>query len=192
MNSDRALQQAYQWIDQNRKMFRRQIWGPIVCEVTTDDKETSNCLEQHVRNNILKSFVVECIEDYNLLYREVREKSRIPVNIQVVDQGRLNTVRRKYSDNKMQVLRKEHGVKGYLDECFSAPDPILQALRNTSNVHNVLMGNELTTDSLNRKKLMNFLNQKENGQGLQASCIFSTDRGQIFKVSTTHYTYTLI
>lgn len=182
MGGDRALGEAYDWINKNRKMFRRPVWGPIVCEITTEDAATSNCLEQHVRNNILKSFVVECMEDYNLLYREVREKSKIPVNIQVVMHGKLDGINRRYSEGKMQVLKRDHGVQGYLDECFTAPDPILQALRNTSNVHSVLIGNDKTTDSLNNRSLMNYLNQRENGDGLQASCLFATDRGRTFKV----------
>jgi hypothetical protein len=163
-------------------MFRRQVWGPVVCEITTQDVATSNCLEQHVRNAVLKSFVVECQEDYNLLYREVREKSNIPINIQVVHQGKSNPVERRYSDSKMEVLRREHGVKGYLDEVFTAPDAIMQALRNTSNVQSVLIGDDQTTTSLNRKGLMTYLNQREGSRKLQASCIFATDGQKTFKV----------
>ncbi len=143
----------------------------------------SNCLEQHVRNAVLNSFVVECMEDYRLLYREVREKNKIPVNIQVVHNGKLDPIKRRYSEHKMEVLRREHGVQGYLDEVFNAPDPIMQALINTSNIQSVLIGNDKTTDSLNRRKLMDYLNQRENGQGLQASCIFAQDGHQTFKVS---------
>eukprot|EP00551_Chaetoceros_affinis_P006129 CAMPEP_0203670242 /NCGR_PEP_ID=MMETSP0090-20130426/6384_1 /ASSEMBLY_ACC=CAM_ASM_001088 /TAXON_ID=426623 /ORGANISM="Chaetoceros affinis, Strain CCMP159" /LENGTH=1165 /DNA_ID=CAMNT_0050535065 /DNA_START=104 /DNA_END=3601 /DNA_ORIENTATION=+ len=184
LSQDPALAKAYQWVNQNRKMFRRQVWGPIVCDITTRDVNASNCLEQHVRNAVLNSFVVECMEDYRLLYREVREKNKIPVNIQVVHNGKLNPIKRKYSDQKMDTLRREHGVQGYLDEVFKAPDPILQALINTSNIQSVLIGNDKTTDSLNRKKLMDYLNQKENGQGLQASCIFAQDGHQTFKYTS--------
>lgn len=180
--SDDALRRAFEWINSNRKMFRREVWGPVVCEITTDDVDISNCLEQHVRNNVWNSFVVECMSDYDLLYREVREKCKIPINIQVVENGKLNPINRKYSDNKMALLKREHGIQGYLDECFTAPDPILQALRNTSNVQSVVMGNQTTTDSLNNRNLMDLLNQKENGQGLQASCVFATDRNKTYKV----------
>ena len=182
LGSDRNLRQAFEWVDQNRKMFRNPIWGPIVCEITTEDASASNCLEQHVNNRVLKSFVVESNEDYNLLYREVREKCGIPINIQVVNQGRLQSVNRKYSDSKMQVLKRDHGVQGYLDEVFSAPDAIVQALRNTSNIQSVLIGNDETTRSMNSRGLMSFLNQRENGQGLQAACIFAKDGNKTFKV----------
>jgi hypothetical protein len=182
LGGDNNLRQAYKWIDQNRKMFRRTVWGPIACEISTNDVATSNCLEQHVSNNVLKTFVVECMEDYNLLYREVREKNRIPVNIHVVEGGKLNDVSRIYSESKMELLRQDHGVQGYLDECFEAPGPVLQALRTRANVQSVLIGNEKTTNSLNKDKLMDYLNQRENGQGLKASCIFARDRSRTYKV----------
>ncbi len=164
-------------------MFRNPIWGPIVCEITTNNESASNCLEQHVKNSVLKSFVVESNEDYKLLYREVREKSKIPINIQVVHGGRLQSVRRRYSDRKMDILQREHGVQGYLDEVFTAPDAIVQALRNTSNIQSVLIGNDVTTNSLNQNGLMNYLNEKEDGHGLQASCIFAKDGHKTYKVN---------
>lgn len=183
LGSDRNLRAAFEWIENNRKMFRNQIWGPIVCEITTNDTSASNCLEQHVRNTVLKSFVVESNEDYKLLYREVREKCKIPINIQVVHGGKLQTVKRRFSERKMEILKREHGVQGYLDEVFTAPDAIIQALRNTSNIQSVLIGNDVTTNSLNSNGLMNYLNEKEDGRGLQASCIFAKDGRQTFKVS---------
>ncbi len=183
LSGDRNLRAAHDWLDNNRKMFRNRVWGPIVCEVVTKDASASNCLEQHVKNSVLKSFVCESDEDYNLLYREVREKCKIPINIQVVKQGKLETVSRKYSESKMQVLKRDHGVQGYLDEVFSAPDAVIQALRNTSNIQSVLIGNDTTTKSLNNNGLMDYLNQRENGDGLQAACIFAKDGQKTYKVS---------
>mmetsp|Transcript_11875 Transcript_11875/g.14741 ORF Transcript_11875/g.14741 Transcript_11875/m.14741 type:complete len:1161 (+) Transcript_11875:53-3535(+) len=184
LHGDEDLRKVHEFINQNRKMFRRPVYGPIVCEITTQDKETSNCLEQHVRNAVLKSFVVECIEDSRLLYREVRQKQNLAVNIQVVEQGKLREVSRKYSDRRMDVLKNQHGVRGYLDEFFNAPDAVMQALMNTSNVQSVLIGSERTTESLNNKGLMEFLNQKENGQGLRSSCIYAKDGRKIFKYTS--------
>ena len=36
--------------------------------------------------------------------------------------------KRMYSDERMEVLRREHGFDCYLDEAFTAPDPIMAAL----------------------------------------------------------------
>jgi len=176
-------------VNNNRKLFRRPVHGPIVCEITTKDVDASNYLEQHVRNSVLTSFIVECKEDMNLLYREVRTKRGMRINIQVVDQGRLDPVRRQYSDRKMQTLKQEHDVQGYLDECFEAPDAVMQALRNTSNVHSVLVGGPQTSNSLNNRGLTTYLSQKENGNGLQSYCIFSKDRNQMQKVRMCYFSH---
>ena len=184
LNQDQNLYRVLQWVTSNQNMFRRHVHGPIICEVTTKDKDASNYLEQHVKNTILKSFVVECREDMNLLYREVRTKMNMRINIQMVDQGRLKPVNRMYSEEKMQRLKREHDVRGYLDEFFDAPDAIMQALRNTSNVQAVLVGGERTKDNLDNGDLQDVLFQREDGNGKQKFCIFAKDtqRRKMYKV----------
>lgn len=177
---DKDLRQTYEWVNENRKLFRRPVHGPIVCDVVTNDVDASNYLEQHVKNTVLKSFVVECREDMNLLYREVREKRNWKININIVNQGTLEPVRRMYSDNKMKTLKERYGIAGYLDELFEAPPAILQALRNTANVHSVLIGGSKT--SLN-DDLGKFLSQKENGNGKQSFCMFVKEGPKAYKVS---------
>lgn len=188
LSRNNNLKQAFDFVNQNRKIFRRPVHGPIVCEVSTKDTDVANYLEQHVKNTVLQSFVVECREDMDLLYREVREKRKIRINIQIVDQGRLRDVNRMYSAGKMRTLKQEHDVQGYLDEFFDAPDAILQALRNTSNVQGVLIGGQRTKDNLDNGGLQDYLFQKENGNGKQRFCIFAKDsqRNTMYKVRSLH------
>eukprot|EP00979_Chaetoceros_neogracilis_P018817 scaffold11253_cov215-Chaetoceros_neogracile.AAC.1 len=183
---DKDLRQTYEWVNENRKLFRRPVHGPIVCDVVTNDVDASNYLEQHVKNTVLKSFVVECREDMNLLYREVREKRNWKININIVNQGTLEPVRRMYSDNKMKTLKERYGIAGYLDELFEAPPAILQALRNTANVHSVLIGGNKT--SLN-DDLGKFLSQKENGNGKQSFCMFVKEGPKAYKHTATTSRY---
>ena len=60
------------------------------------------------------------------------------------------SIQRNYSPSKFHTLKSRHGVLGYLDELFSAPDPILQALRNQSQVHSVIVGSAETQESIDR------------------------------------------
>jgi len=79
-------------------------------------------------------------------------------------------------------LKNDHGVLGYLDESFSAPDPVMQALRSTSNVHAVLVGSSRTQASLDRHGLLDYLAQREDGRpGLMNSCIFSCHNNKKYK-----------
>ena len=179
------LEKVCKWLDENRTRFRRPVWGPIACEVVMKSANASAYLEQHVPSFALKSFVVECVEDYDLLYREVRQNLRIPVNILTVKQGVLEPTTRVYSDQKYHVLRTEHGVVGYMDESFTAPDPIMQALRNSAKVDKVLIGGETTQESLDNRGLLDYLSQPENrSQKLMSACIFSSQRDRSFKYTS--------
>ncbi len=68
------LRKISDWLNGNRDRFRRQVWGPVVCEVTTKSQNAAAFLEQHAAKSVFKSFVVECKEDFDLLYRLVRHE----------------------------------------------------------------------------------------------------------------------
>ena len=74
-------------------------------EVQPKNQSMAAMLENHVANATWKAFVVECKEDYDLLYREVREKRGISINIVIVD--KLESRPRMYSPERMAVLKNE-------------------------------------------------------------------------------------
>ena len=180
------LDKISQWLGQHKTEFRRPVWGPIVCEVTTKTANAAAFLEYHVPTSTLKSFVVECKEDQDLLYREIRGKLKCPINIITLqNNGKLMPMQREYSPNKFRTLKEEHGVIGYLDESFEAPDPVLQALRDNAQVHKVLVGGPKTLDSIDTRGLLEFLAQPEQvGQGLRGSCIIASKNDRSFRYTS--------
>eukprot|EP00804_Cyclotella_cryptica_P029179 CCRYP_005358-RB/>CCRYP_005358-RB protein AED:0.03 eAED:0.03 QI:457/1/1/1/1/0.8/5/1195/799 len=178
---------SYEWVDQNRKMFRRPVWGPVATEVQPQNEETAAYLENHVSRATWLAYVVECKEDYNLLYREIREKRKIPINIITTPNGKLVANQRMYSEERMKVLKKEHGFQCYLDETFTAPEAIMAALQTRHNVDKVLVGGEGVQHSIERKDLVEFLSSRERHDtrpGKQASCFFYTHRGTSYKYTS--------
>lgn len=171
---------AAQWIQKNRKEFRRPVWGPVATEVVMKSANAAAFLEQHVANAVLKGFVVEDKADYDFLYNEVRKKQKIPINITLIRNGELKDVRRMYSDTKMETLKREHGVLGYLDETFTAPDAVMQALRSTASVHKVLVGSEQTQRSMDERGLLDILSAPDAslGQSGQQGSVIFTSKGQ--------------
>ena len=144
-------------------------------------------LEQHVSNAVLKGFVVEDKADYDFLYKEVRKKQKIPINITLIRNGELKDMRRVYSDTKMEMLKREHGVLGYLDETFTAPKAVMQALRSTAQVHKVLVGSEQTQRSMDERGLLDILSAPDAslGQsGQQGSVIFTSKGRESLKYQT--------
>lgn len=61
---ERNMDKAVKWVEENRKHFESDVYGPIICEVNIKDgmgeerrKLFSNYIEQHVSFNIWSSFV---------------------------------------------------------------------------------------------------------------------------------------
>lgn len=139
-------------------------------------------LEQHVARSTLESFIVECREDYNLLYREAREKRGLAINIMVIEGGQLKSFERPYSETRMAAFKRDHGVIGYLDESFEAPPAVMQALIESSRVEQVLIGSSKTQESLDKHGLLKTLSEREGGNGLRSCCIFSSHQNKSYKV----------
>lgn len=53
------LGKTFEWVDSNRKLFRKAIYGPIVCELSIKNQTTAAYLEQHVSNATLQAYVVQ-------------------------------------------------------------------------------------------------------------------------------------
>ena len=178
------VKNAYYWIQNNRNAFRKEVIGPIACEISPKSNSAAACLEQHVPNSLLTSFVVQEKSDYDLLYQKVRVEQRIAINIILVDRISKDGSRI-FSEQKMTMLKKEHGVIGYLDETFEGPDIVLEALKSNSAIHKVLVGDDRTQDSIDDRGLGAILSESERDKNkLQSYCIFASKRGQSFKYTS--------
>jgi structural maintenance of chromosomes protein 5 len=137
-------------------------------------KNAAAYLESHVSDGLLKSFLVEDKADYDLLFDEMRRKRKLPININIISS--VKEIKRPYGQAKMETLKRDYGVIGYLDESFSAPDTVMQALRSFGQVHRVLVGGDTTQSAIDEKGLLDFLSAPDTTlgqQGNQASCIFA-------------------
>ena len=178
------VRNAYHWINNNRGLFRKEVIGPVACEISPKSNDSAAFLEQHVANSVLKSFVVQDKSDYDLLYQKVRREQNIPININFVDRISQGEPRM-FSEQKMAVLKRDHGVMGYLDESFDAPDIVVQVLKTNSAIHKVLVGSDRTQDSLDGRDLGRILSESEHHHGkLQSYCIFASKDGDSFKYTS--------
>lgn len=156
----RELERISAWIENNRGRFRRPVVGPIAAEITPSTAEAAAFIEQHVPNATLKAYCVENKEDRDLLYDEIRQKMGIPINILTVRrEGRKPRV---YSTNKMRELER-YGIHGYLDELFTAPDIVMQAVVESSMIDRVLVGDSNTYSNISAVR--DIVSAPEGGAG---------------------------
>lgn len=179
--ADRNAARVCQWLEQNRGLFRRQVWGPVAAEISPKSNNTAAFVEFHVPNRLLSAFVVETKADSDTLYREIREKQGIAINVLCVEKVQSDP-RRMFSDRKMDMLKNEHGVACYLDETFSAPEPVMVALKLFASVDRAVVGSEKTQQSIDNRGLRDILSEPEDGSGRKkASCIFTAKGNKSYR-----------
>ena len=166
LRADPNVAKIANYIEQHRNEFRRPVYGPIAAEITMKDQSFADYLEFHTPNNVLKAFVVETKEDQKRLYEITTKVLKVPsvMTIHVKD-GRLEPITRIFSEQKMQALKHDHGIVGYLDETFTAPDSVLQALRSFASVHQAVVGNEKSQTSVDKHKLLDVMRAPEQSGG---------------------------
>ena len=135
------LRKVVDFVEQNRSKFRRPVYGPIGAELDCSTDNIARYVDQHVSNAVLMAFVVEAKEDFDILYKEVRQKMKIPVNIELVENA-ADPISREYSPRRMEELKSKYGIDGFLDNFIQAPLPVKKCLCNSSKIHAVLVGSE--------------------------------------------------
>jgi hypothetical protein len=71
-----------------------------------------------------------------------------------------------YSNEQMNVLKKEHGFLAYLDETFAEPDEIMHAL----------LAGAMSTKSLGGELVIEFLSTRESNDSRKQSLCFLLER----------------
>ncbi|GMH78800.1 hypothetical protein TL16_g07942 [Triparma laevis f. inornata] len=179
------IRKICEWIDNNSDKFRKKVFGPIGACIDAKNEDVAKYVDQHVANAVLQAFVVQTQADYDLLYSNIREKHKIPINIELVENGGRES-NREYSPKRMEQMKSQFGILGFLDQFYDAEPVVKRCLENQSKTHNVLVGTDRTSNELDKpdSDLMERLTKREGGNGQpRSACVcFPTAQG--------HYRYT--
>jgi|TARA_B110000305_G_C19216457_1_gene528425 hypothetical protein len=109
------MQQIKKFISENN--FRKTVLGPIALEVTCKNQTAAMYIESHLPFSKSTTFVVQCQEDYDFLFKKIRQEKNIPINIDLVtSSSQSGDSQRSYSAQRFSSFKKNFGVVGYLDE----------------------------------------------------------------------------
>jgi len=114
------ITEAYYWVQENKKNFRREVYGPVLLEVNVQDKLHATYLENHVSNYIWKSFITQDASDRDYMVRQMK-KYGIPV---------LNYAGERTRTRPLNITpeMKQLGIYSRLDQEFNAPDAVKEVL----------------------------------------------------------------
>nr|CAB3471225.1 unnamed protein product [Digitaria exilis] len=129
--------EAYHWVQQNKKNFRREVYGPVLLEVNVQDKLHATYLENHVPNYIWKSFITQDASDRDYMVGQMK-KYGIPVLNYVVNEG----IRRQPLNITPEM--KQLGISSRLDQVIDAPDAVKDVLISQAALDNSYIGTDET------------------------------------------------
>uniref|UniRef100_A0A0E0J3G6 Structural maintenance of chromosomes protein 5 n=1 Tax=Oryza nivara TaxID=4536 RepID=A0A0E0J3G6_ORYNI len=134
------INEAYNWVQDNRYKFRTEVYGPVLLEVNIQDKAHASYLEGHVPNYIWKPFITQDASDRDLLVRQFK-KYDIPVLNYMGDKG----IRTEPFNITMEM--QQVGIYSRLDQVFEAPPAVKDVLISQAKLDHSYVG---TNETQNR------------------------------------------
>ncbi|CAN6806044.1 unnamed protein product [Brassica oleracea] len=131
------IYEAYQWVQQNRHEFKREVYGPILLEVNVPNRENACYLEGHISYYIWKFFITQDPDDRDLLVRNLK-RFDVPVLNYVRDSG--NHSAPFHISDHMRSL----GLHSRLDQIFDAPGAVKEVLTSQFGLDDSYSGSKIT------------------------------------------------
>ncbi|KAJ3438812.1 structural maintenance of chromosomes protein [Anaeramoeba flamelloides] len=125
---------AYQWIQRNKSLFKKRIFGPVALEINPKDQYAANCITLHVPMEKLKTFIFQCKEDLDTFYREGFKKNNFKVACKYFIPNQRDYPRIINDEEK-----KKYQIDKFLDEVIEGKPIIIEYLKYYSQIHNCVV-----------------------------------------------------
>eukprot|EP01083_Nonionella_stella_P301791 1037302_1 len=143
--------QFFDWVNSQRHVFRGDVYGPIVSEITVHDDMHALFLNNTIHPNILLyGFVYTDDTDHQMLLRQAKTMN-VRCKLFSSKWSAQQCIRRPVDHETLHC----HGVNGYLDEVFEARDIIKRTLNHLLCLHQrAYARDDLDEQSLDRILVM--------------------------------------
>ncbi|KAK1698997.1 hypothetical protein QYE76_015694 [Lolium multiflorum] len=134
-NGAHKISEAYYWVQDNKNMLQREVYGPVLLEVNIQNRTHASYLENHVPKYIWKSFITQDASDHDFLVRKLKHYG-VPVMNYTGD----NIISCKPFNITPEM--KELGIKSRLDQEFEAPPAVKNVLITMASVDQSYIGTD--------------------------------------------------
>ncbi|KAK9886239.1 hypothetical protein WA026_015757 [Henosepilachna vigintioctopunctata] len=136
---DKHAYQAVIWLNNNKHLFKGEVYGPMMLEINVLDSKNVIFLENVISRKDRLAFTCERKDDMNLLIHSLRNTQKLSINV-LHSSAEINI------NNYLPKIPIEHlmqfGLYAYMNSLFTAPDLIMNYLYKTYGIHNIPVGNE--------------------------------------------------
>ncbi|KAI3646376.1 hypothetical protein MP228_009304 [Amoeboaphelidium protococcarum] len=127
---------ACEWLKNNRHLFKKHVYDPVLLEVSINDPRYINICESLVRQQTQLMFVCQCQSDYDLLMSELNDKQGLRVNACQFEGKVLSQYQSSCDISEIQ----NAGLDCFALQQFKGPEPVLVALCELTRLHNIPIG----------------------------------------------------
>lgn len=143
--------EAYQWLQQHRQELNKEVYGPVLLEVTISNRVHADYLEGHVPYFIWKSFITQDPGDRDFLAKSLKSFD-VPI---------LNYVGEHRDKEPFHISEEMHnlGIYSRLDQIFDAPDAVKEVLVQQYGLERSYIGSKETdqrADEVNKLGIFDF------------------------------------
>lgn len=122
---------AWQWIQDNRERFQKEVYGPPLITCSVKDNRYTDALESSFQRNDILSITTQCMADYKLIHEHVHDVLKLAdVSFKSATDS-LESYRPPLSRQDMEGL----GFDGWALDYLDGPSPVLAALCNDKKLH---------------------------------------------------------
>jgi len=140
---DPQAYKARQWINNHKHTLRHEVYGPVTMELNVTEPYHRDCLGQQAARYVQLGFVAQCEEDRDALLREFK---RLEIKVSVMGVDMVHAASMQHPDVPPEPFRK-YKLK-WLDETFTAPEPVMKALYANASLAKVVIGDRSLTPDL--------------------------------------------
>ncbi|XP_047337707.1 structural maintenance of chromosomes protein 5 [Impatiens glandulifera] len=139
------IREAYNWVQEHRQEFNKEVFGPVLLEVKVSNKKHADYLEGHVPHYIWKAFITQDSGDRDILFRNIGSMG-VPIINHVEDES--SDVNPYNLTDKMHAL----GIHSRLDQVFDAPHAVKEVLVGQFGLDHSYIGSKEADQRANEVK----------------------------------------
>jgi structural maintenance of chromosomes protein 5 len=161
-NLSRDTAKAWQWIQANRTLFEKPIFGPPAVECTVPNKAMVKAVESILQDSDYRVIIAQTQNDYKMLQQKLVKDLRLhQVSLRLRLEDDLHRYQRPYSEEQL----RQFGLDSYVLDHIEGPGTILALLCAEKNLHrSAIAKRRLTSEQHNSLLQSNIAAYYADGQ----------------------------
>ncbi|GIY58523.1 structural maintenance of chromosomes protein 5 [Caerostris darwini] len=144
---------AILWLQANQSSFRTNVSLPGIISINVHSHNNRKFIENAISLRDLLLFVFEDQEDLQRFVKIVKEEKKLNVNVALVPKEKLID----FQSPPLTPEIRDVGVKCFMKDLFTAPDPVMRVLCKLNRVHRIPLCDEKSEENIERVLNINSL-----------------------------------